>query len=46
MMVYLLLNYDIETETPGVVPEPKCIGAAVIPDRTARLRLRRREAAF
>ncbi|EJD49232.1 cytochrome P450 [Auricularia subglabra TFB-10046 SS5] len=42
MMAYMVTHYDIRMEQDGVVPAEKWIGASVIPDRTARVLIRKR----
>ncbi|TFK47078.1 cytochrome P450 [Heliocybe sulcata] len=43
MIGHLLLNYDIELETPGVVPQQIWFEAAVLPHQTANILYRKRQ---
>ncbi|EJD49224.1 cytochrome P450 [Auricularia subglabra TFB-10046 SS5] len=42
MMAYMVTHYDMKMEQEGVVPAETWFGAAVIPDRTARMLIRKR----
>ncbi|EJD49225.1 cytochrome P450 [Auricularia subglabra TFB-10046 SS5] len=44
MMAYMVTHYDMKMEREGVVPDETWIAAAVIPDRNARMVIRKREA--
>ncbi|EJD49202.1 cytochrome P450 [Auricularia subglabra TFB-10046 SS5] len=44
MMAYMVSHYDMKMEHEGVVPQETWLGATIIPDRNARLVIRKREA--
>ncbi|KZV83351.1 cytochrome P450 [Exidia glandulosa HHB12029] len=44
MMAYMLTHYDMKMEHEGEVPKEQWFGSAVVPDRSARMMLRKREA--
>ena len=44
MMAYMLTHYDMKMEHDGEVPKETWFGFAVIPDRNARMVIRKREA--
>ncbi|KAH7096697.1 cytochrome P450 [Auriculariales sp. MPI-PUGE-AT-0066] len=44
MMAYMVTHYDFKMENDGVLPAELKVGAAVIPDPTARLVFRKRQA--
>ncbi|GJE92698.1 cytochrome P450 [Phanerochaete sordida] len=42
MLAHLVMNYDVRTETPGVIPPAMHVSNVVVPNRTAKVLFRKR----
>ena len=45
MLAFIVLNYDLKLANDGPRPENRCFGASVIPDPSADIMIRKRQAA-